>query len=166
MKPIAFIGMPGSGKSTVSKLVADALRYGCFDSDECVERKLELSISQIFEQFGETEFRAAETKVIAALCSKSDAVLSLGGGAVLLNERLISGSCTVVYLTRTIDNIYTALLEQAGARPLAKSKDDLIKTYDARRVIYERMTDITVDNNGSPERTAETIMEGLKKCGY
>lgn len=166
MRPIAFIGMPGSGKSTVARLVAAELGFDFFDSDAYIERKLKMTIPQIFERRGESAFRAAETTVIAELCTKENAVLSLGGGAVLFNEAVISERCLTVRLIRDIERIYAALKAQAGARPLAQSKSDLTAIYNARHEIYERIADISADNNSSPEQTVQYIMEELSKCGY
>jgi shikimate kinase len=166
MKPIAFIGMPGSGKSTISKLVADVLSFDYFDSDQCVEQQFGLPIVQIFEQFGEIAFREAETKIITELCSKQNVVLSFGGGAILNNGTSIHITCTVIYLTRSIDHICSALLEQTGTRPLARSKTDLLHLYEARRELYEHNAHIIIHNDGTPEQSTKSILEELTKCGY
>jgi len=166
MKAIAFIGMPGSGKSTISKLTADALGYELYDSDEQIELIMGMPISKIFERYGEDVFREKETAVISELSAMGNRVLSLGGGAILRNEQLISERCKVVYLERSLEKLYSALVEQAGQRPLTKTLEDLECVYGARRGIYERMADITARNENTPRETAEIIIKELNKCGY
>jgi shikimate dehydrogenase len=166
MKPIVFIGMPGSGKTTISKKIAELLNLTWLETDSLIEQQFKLTIPQIFERFGEAAFRTAESEITAECCNRSGVVISLGGGAVLFNEAVIAESSIVVYLTRSIDNIYTALLEQADARPLTKSKEDLIAAYGARHEIYERMADITADNNSVSAQTVQYILEELHKCEY
>jgi shikimate kinase len=166
MKAIAFIGMPGSGKSTVADMTAAALGLPFVDTDARIEAFYGTSIAEVFATFGEAHFRAAECETVEDLVTVENLVISLGGGAVLQNENVISGNCTVVYLTRSIENIFQTLQIQAGQRPLAKSEDDLQRTLELRGAIYGRMADIVANNDGNINETVNFIVKELQKCGY
>ena len=78
-----FIGMPGSGKTTVGRLVAAALACQVADSDDLVVQREGRTVPEIFASEGEEGFRAVEAACIAEALHGFDGVLSLGGGAVL-----------------------------------------------------------------------------------
>jgi shikimate kinase len=119
MKAIAFIGMPGSGKTTVAAAVAKSLGLPFIDTDARIESYFKMSISDIFSTFGEAHFRVTESEIITDLVTVENVVISLGGGAVLQNEDVIAQNCLTVYLQRTIDNIFLTLQNQPNLRPLA-----------------------------------------------
>ena len=83
---IYLVGMMGSGKSTVGKLLAEQLSYRFFDTDDVIEKSLGATVSQIFEENGEEVFRDIETKVLQELSQYARSVISTGGGAVLSTE--------------------------------------------------------------------------------
>ncbi|KAG6783990.1 hypothetical protein POTOM_009672 [Populus tomentosa] len=81
---IFLIGMMGCGKTTVGKVLSEALGYAFADSDTCVEQAVgEISVAQIFQQHGESVFRDNESKALQELSSKSQLLVATGGGAVL-----------------------------------------------------------------------------------
>lgn len=84
--PIYLVGMMGSGKSTVGKLVGAALRYQFFDTDALVEAAAGAPVAEFFETEGEAAFRDAETAVLQALLPYKSVVVATGGGAVLKRE--------------------------------------------------------------------------------
>jgi Shikimate kinase len=162
MKSIAIIGMPGCGKSTVSRIAAQLLGMDCYDSDAEIERLAGMKVADIFAEFGSDFFRKAESGVVAALSMRENTLLSLGGGAVLYNEETIRANCFVVYLTRDIEQIHASILAKASQRPLVKNIEDLQRTYEDRYEIYERLADIIVDNDKSPEAAAGEIAEKVR----
>jgi shikimate kinase len=83
---VVLVGPPGAGKSTVGRLLADALGLPFRDTDEDVEAVAGKSIADIFFDHGEESFRALERAAVAAALAEHDGVLSLGGGAVLAEE--------------------------------------------------------------------------------
>lgn len=84
--PVYLVGMMGSGKSTVGKLMGAALRYQFFDTDALVEAAAGAPVAEFFETEGEASFRDAETAVLQALLPYKSVVVATGGGAVLKHE--------------------------------------------------------------------------------
>ena len=82
-KNIVFLGMMGSGKTTVGKMISKKLNIDFFDVDQEIENKTKQSIKDIFEKKGEIFFRKLEEKVTLAILRKNQGVISLGGGAFL-----------------------------------------------------------------------------------
>jgi len=85
---IYLTGFMGTGKSTVGPLVAEALGYGFFDLDECIEQRLGKSIAQIFHDEGERFFRAVESEILRELATQRFAVIALGGGTIVSASNL------------------------------------------------------------------------------
>ncbi|MCQ2547874.1 MAG: shikimate dehydrogenase [Clostridia bacterium] len=145
---IVIIGMPGCGKSTVGKLLADKLKMDFYDSDILLGNP-----GEIIENCGEKEFRLREREVIKSLSPKNNSVVAVGGGSLLLedNIRLLRANGTkFVLVLRDLDK-----LDQAN-RPLSK---DLQALWEARKDIYYMNADIIVENNGSISECVEKIYE-------
>ncbi|WP_296678803.1 shikimate kinase, partial [Novosphingobium sp.] len=87
-RPIVLIGMMGVGKSSVGRKLANVLHVPFVDADEEIERAAQMSIAEMFEQFGEDYFRSGERRVIARLIEGGDkrCVLATGGGAFVNPE--------------------------------------------------------------------------------
>ena len=87
-KKIVLIGMMGSGKSTIGKILSKMLKFNFIDTDILIEKKCGLKITKIFDKYGEEYFRRKEEKIVSKiLYYKSPFVISLGGG-VFLNKNL------------------------------------------------------------------------------
>ena len=86
-KNIVFLGMMGSGKSSTGKLISEKLKLEFFDIDRCIEKKLNLKISDIFKEKGEDFFRIIEEKITLKILSKKNIIVALGGGA-FLNKKI------------------------------------------------------------------------------
>lgn len=159
-KNIIFIGMPGCGKTTLAQMVAQRLGRPWYDSDQEIEREKNMSIAEIFARQGEDYFREQETECILRLTEKKQAVISLGGGAVLKNSRLIKKNAVVIYIYRSIENILSTL--QAETRPLLKEDaGKLFDLYEARHELYEQTCDIIIFNEKDMEDTLQKILEAL-----
>ena len=83
MRNLIFVGLPGSGKSTVGRLCAKALNLPFVDADKFLEQREGRSVADIFASSGEGYFRDLESRVLAELCRREGIVLATGGGAVL-----------------------------------------------------------------------------------
>ena len=133
-RPIALVGMPGSGKSTVGRHLARLLGWRFIDSDHEIERQIGGPIRAYFEQHGEAAFRDLEQQSIADLCQQTGAVLATGGGAVLreANRQALKSGCEVVYLRSTPEELFRRLRHDTQ-RPLLQVKDPLRRLRDLYR---------------------------------
>lgn len=160
MRNIVFIGLPGCGKTTVSSLVAQALRAPWYDSDAEIEKSEGMRVSEIFARRGEACFRAAERACVERLAALNGAVIALGGGAVLQNGETIKNNAVVIYLRRSVGDILATL--EPGTRPLLKDPGNLERLFLQRGGLYEALCDVAVDSGQTVEETAKRVLEALK----
>ena len=118
---IYLIGMMGSGKSTVGKILAKKLGKQCIDLDKIIEKRVGESIEYIFENEGELKFRYYETIELKKI---SNAVVACGGGIILSNENLnfMKRNGQIIYLRATINELEKRLIKSKN-RPLLKNRD-------------------------------------------
>lgn len=149
---IVLIGMPGSGKSTVGRLLAAQTGRPLLDTDELITRRAGRSIPEIFTQEGEGGFRARERAAVAEAELAVGSILVTGGGAVLSpeNEGPLRRNGRVYQLERALD-----ALPREG-RPLSQGVD-LAAMYRQREPLYRRFRDAAAVNAGPPEETADWI---------
>lgn len=152
MENIALIGMPGSGKSHIGKLLAQRLDKRFIDSDTTIEEMTGKAIPQIFAESGEDTFRAWETKALAELGKQSGLVIATGGGCITRPENysLLHQNSTIVWLERDLNILPT------DGRPLSQA-GRLEAMYEVRRPLYAKFADLTVINDKTPEEAAEQI---------
>ncbi len=157
---IILIGMPGAGKSTVSRIVAQKLGRQFFDTDDVFCEKFGRSPAEVITAEGEEIFRNMESEVILELGKKSGAVISCGGGVVTKerNYSPLHQNGVIVFLERALENL------TGQGRPLSASYP-LQELYDARISAYIAFSDIRVASTEIPEKTAELIINDLKNRG-
>ncbi|MEO9299340.1 shikimate kinase [Devosia alba] len=153
-RPLVLVGMMGAGKTTVGRRLATRLKRQFLDSDEEIERAAQMSIPEIFEQRGEPEFRAGETRVIARVLKTDNVVLATGGGAFVNAETraLIKDRAISIWLKAEIDILFERVSRRAN-RPLlqtANPRATLQKLIDDRYPIYAD-ADITVASRDVPQ---------------
>ena len=152
---IVLTGMPGSGKSTVGKLL-NIDGFGFVDTDAEIEKRCGCSIKDLINSKGEKYFRDLETEVIKDISSKGCQIISTGGGAVLRKEN-------IDYLKRNgkiyFINAYPERLYPTDSRPLSDTYEKLKKLYDARADIYNSTADAVVPDMLTPEEEAEFILK-------
>ncbi|WP_433500595.1 shikimate kinase [Sphaerimonospora sp. CA-214678] len=157
---VVLIGPPGSGKSTVGRLLADHLGVPFRDTDSDVEAVAGKPVSDIFVEDGEARFRELEAAAVREAVTGHEGVLSLGGGAILHEptQELLAGR-RVVYLRVGLDQAVKRV-GLATARPLLvlNPRSRLRKLMEERRPIYERLAAITVaTDDREPEEIAAQI---------
>lgn len=147
MNNIYLIGMPGSGKSSVGKQIAEKLAVRCIDLDEYICRAHNKTIDELFAD-GEGAFRDAETQALREVSNLSGVIVSTGGGIVCRNENaeIMKKSGTVVFIDTDVKNILAN--SALSGRPLLKDKNAIYTLYDERIEKYRAAAQYTVDNNG------------------
>ena len=153
MENIVLIGMPGSGKTTVGRLLAEKTGRPFVDADAAIVGAAGKSIPEIFRDDGEAAFRALETQVLGQLGKQSGQILATGGGCVTRPENydLLHQNGSVFCLERSIEQLPTE------GRPLSQATT-LEQMYQQRKPMYQHFADFHVSNNGSAEETAEAIL--------
>ena len=156
MRNITLIGMPGCGKSSVGKALAQMLNREFVDCDDYITEKYGRSPADIILNDGEAEFRKIETEALRELTKRSSIVLSTGGGCVTIpeNHALLRQNGKVFFINRDI-----SLLETKG-RPLSAGGGDRIaKMYEVRLPLYRAVCDFEIVTGASSviEETADNI---------
>ena len=153
---IALIGMPGSGKTMIGRLLAKKLGRPFSDTDALIEEQAGMPVPEIFKKHGESFFRELESRVIDGEGKKNGIIISTGGGAVLRKENYYSvkQNAAVVWIDRPLN-----LLASAG-RPLSDiySAEEL---YKKRSGLYEKYSDLKIKNLGNPSDVVEKLAEEL-----
>lgn len=151
---IVLTGMPGSGKSTVGKLI-DLDGYSFFDTDAEIENRCGCTIRELIESKGEKYFRDLETEVIREVSAEGCRIISTGGGAILREEnvRILKRNGKIFFL-----NAELSRLRATDDRPLSNTEDKLTKLYAERIGIYEKTADTVVPDMDTPEAETEYIL--------
>ena len=152
--PLVLVGMMGAGKTTVGRRLAARLNRQFLDSDEEIEKAAQMSIPEIFEQRGEPEFRAGETRVIARVLKDGGIVLATGGGAFVNEETraLVKGEAISIWLKAEADILFERVSRRSN-RPLLKTANPratLEKLIEDRYPIYAE-ADVTVISRDVPQ---------------
>ena len=159
MKSIALIGMPGCGKSTIGKLLADRLNLQVVDMDSFIEDNFKTTVQALFS-ISEEHFRDRESEVCEILSQKDDVVISTGGGVVKRESNIASlkKNCVVVFIDRDVEDILSDI--DFTSRPLlAKDhKENLLRLHSERYELYKNYCDFSVKNDSSLEKLVEEII--------
>lgn len=154
MENIVLVGMPGCGKSTVGKALAEKLGKTFVDADEKIVELAGKPIPEIFADDGEDVFRAWETKALEAIGKSSGLVIATGGGCVTKdrNYPLLHQNGTIYWLKRDLDKLPT------DGRPLSQA-NKLADMYAKRQPLYAAFADHIIDNDSTLEETLAQFME-------
>ena len=156
-KPVLLIGLMGSGKTAVGRLLAQQLGYGFVDSDKVVEDEAGLRITDIFELYGEAKFRDMEHRIISRLVTETPQIISTGGGAFTQPKvrDAVAGKVTSLWLRATPETLLSRM-DNLSTRPLLAGDNPLgilQKLHEARFDDYAK-ADIIVDTDGLSLRAA------------
>ncbi|MEZ6058079.1 MAG: shikimate kinase [Planctomycetaceae bacterium] len=152
MQTITLVGYRGTGKSTVGPQLAARLSWDWVDVDQAIEARAGRSIAEIFQVFGESEFRRLESKTLDELLYRSHCVLSAGGGAVLddSNRARMREAGLVVWLTASVDTILERIgddLTSSGTRPRLTAlspREEIESTLAHRTPLYDDIASLVV----------------------
>ena len=166
---IILIGPPGSGKTSVGKLLAKRLDRSFVDTDRVIEERTGRKIAEIFAEDGEASFRKVERDVVLEVLDSDQEVISLGGGSVLNEEiqRRLSHEPGVVYLQVSISNAAPRVGFNKD-RPLLmlNPRQRWIELMVERKPIYENLGRVafSTDNKKPEEVVTEIIESALVKA--
>ena len=166
-RPVVFVGMMGSGKSAIGRLVAETLGLTFTDSDAEIVAAAGMSIPEIFEKFGEAHFRTGERRVVSRLLGEGACVLSLGGGAFMSEEtrREISAKGISIWLKADIDLLISRVMRRPKSRPLLQTPDprkSLSDLLEVRTPVYGQ-ADIQVESSRlSKRQTRDDVIDALE----
>jgi len=165
-KTIALVGMMGSGKSAIGKVVSSILDIPFRDADVEIERAAKLSIPEIFERHGENFFRDKEYQVIKRLLQGKNCVLATGGGAFISKEirTSIKEQGVSVWLNADVETLWKRV-KHKRSRPLLQTenpRETLAKIYTDRIKFYS-LADIIIDSHdkSSLEEMAKLVIKSL-----
>ena len=155
---IVLTGMPGSGKTTIGKLISKKLSREFVDTDELIVKKAGMEITEIFSKFGEAHFRALESEVIGEVSKRTGLVVATGGGAVLKKENIaaLRQNGRIFFLDRPLSQIIPT-----ADRPLSNDEMALRKRFEEREPIYKSTCDEAVFVDGVPEHAASAIIDRM-----
>lgn len=155
-KNIVLTGMPGCGKTTAGRLLAERTGKRFIDTDEEIVKSEGKAIPEIFSAVGEEGFREIEARIIKEVSKIQNAVIATGGGAILREEnvRLLRENGRIYFIDRDIGKI-----EATSDRPLSSDRAALEKRYEERYPLYTKRCDVKIKADGSPEEAAEMIKE-------
>jgi shikimate kinase len=164
-KPIALVGLPGAGKTTVGRRLAKRLGLPFVDTDAEVEAAAGLAIPEIFGRLGEAAFRDGERRVIARLVEGPPRVIATGGGAFMnpKTRALILERCIAIWLDGDVARL-AGRAGRSGRRPLLDGKDPVgsLRALAAiRNPVYAEAHLRIASGDASQERVVERILAAL-----
>lgn len=171
MKKIILLGYMGCGKSTIAQNLSKITNIPFLDLDNCIEKKTNLSIKEIFEKHGEIYFRKLEHEIFLELLQSSEAsIIGLGGGTpCYANNHLLlqREDITSIYLKASIETLYNRLVYNKSKRPLiADMNEDEMKEFIAKHLFdrsfyYNHAQHKVVVDNKTVDETVDDILEIL-----
>lgn len=160
---IYLVGFMASGKSTIGRQLAHRLGWSFFDTDDEIETAEQTTISQIFEERGEEEFRRIETAVLRQHVGWIErgrpAVVALGGGAFgqPQNRELLENNGITVWLDCPLLMV-ARRVATASHRPLARDPEKFAALYQERRATYSLADAHIVISSDDPAEAVEAIL--------
>ncbi len=164
-RPVALVGLMGSGKSAVGRRLAKALDVGFKDSDQQVEETAGISVAEIFDMAGEAKFREMEFVALQSILSTKPQIIATGGGAFCQEKTanlLLRGSL-VIWLKAPPETLLSRI-GNTKSRPLLNTNNPLKalrELLDQRTPFYER-AHIHINTDGlTTQRAGRAVLEWL-----
>lgn len=157
---IVLTGMPGSGKTTVGKLLATELNRPFWDTDVLIAEKTGKTPAEIIRDQGEKVFREIESEVIREISAQNGCVIATGGGAVLRmqNVELLRSNGKIFFLDRPLQQLIPT-----ADRPLSSTKDAISQRYRERYPIYTATADEIIPNGETPEKAVQLVKRSFSE---
>ena len=167
-RSIVLLGMMGCGKSAIGKMLARRLGIEFVDADAEIETAAGRSVADIFEEYGEAEFRRLETRVIDRVLNDGPVLLALGGGAFMADDtrEAIREKGLSVWLKADIDLLLKRVSKRPGKRPLLKTGDprEILQNLLEKREPVYALADVHVTSRGGTKaEMRDLVMESIEK---
>ena len=155
---IVLVGMPGSGKSTIGKALAEKLGRDFVDTDDVITQRHGV-ISEIFAEYGESYFRDRESDAVSDTAKGSSLVIATGGGAILREQNVdkLRQNGVIFFLNRPLEDIIPT-----SDRPLSSNYEDLKKRFDERYDKYKSSADFEIFVDGNVDNSVMKILECIR----
>ena len=167
-KPIILIGMMAAGKSAIGRILAKSLNRNFYDIDQNIEDRYHMKIYEIFEKYGEEKFRDIEHEEIKKIDSKSNNIISTGGGAFTFkrNYIILNKIGLTIWLNTNQKTIIKRLKKNINNRPLLKDVD--LETYVGslllkRTPLYSKANLTIISKNYSKIEMKNKVLFEIKK---
>ncbi len=162
MKNIYFVGMPGSGKSTLGRHIAAKLHRDFLDTDEEIAQQVGLTPEQIITLQGEEKFRRMEKNLLEKLLNMSGLVVSTGGGFPVFNENMkyLNDHGITVYLRYNVKTLWSRL-HNDRIRPLSSSAESTAELLASRESIY-RKAQIIIDGESNLDQNILLTLNAIR----
>ena len=169
-RTIVLAGFMGTGKSSVGRRLAARLGREFVDTDALIEQEAGTSITRIFADRGEAEFRVREKRAVAVAVGEDGRVVAVGGGAILDRENLaaMKAGGPVVCLTARPEIVFTRVAHDTG-RPLLQGPQPLetIRGLMAERADAYARADVMIDTSDlTPDEVVECLLNALADAGF
>jgi len=162
---IIFVGMPGSGKSTLGVLFAKAEMYAFCDTDLLIQQKEKLPLFKIIEKKGLSGFLETESQVVSSMQGYHRTVIATGGSVVLSDRAMqhLRRNGIIVYIKLPCEEIKARVRNITTRGIVMSSGETLEDIYNERVPLYEKYADITVDCTGlRTEQSVEKIINTVR----
>ncbi len=163
-KNIYLVGMPGAGKSTLGKTLAHAMGRDFIDLDDVIEEQMDMSISQIFSELGESQFRIAEKRALEFVMMNDHQVIGTGGGTPCFFDNMdqMNKNGITVFLNPPVQTLIDRIKADFKERPKLAQSSSLIeilqRTFEERKSFYQKAHITLSDSNIS----APDILDALE----
>ncbi|WP_322817292.1 shikimate kinase [Chloroflexus sp.] len=166
-RPVALVGLSGCGKSTLARLLARALSWPWYDTDAAIAAAAGMSVADLFQTYGEAEFRVRETAALTEALREAQ-VIATGGGIVLQpeNRRMLREQATVIWLDAADATILTRLAADAEQRPLLRgdAAARLAELRARRTPLYAEVADVIIATDGkTPLELVQQVIAALRQ---
>jgi len=169
---IVLIGMRGSGKTTVGKILASKLGRELIEMDELITRKAGFSIPDIVAKHGWGKFRDLEEELTGEVAGRDNIINASGGGVVTRekNVQKLKKNGILVWLQADIDTLVNRTGEDTDRPPLVEGRtrrEDMEMTFKERKPLYQQAADLTINTeNKTPEEVADLVINLLAVRGF
>ncbi len=159
-KNIVLIGMPSCGKTTLATALNEKLNRQLIDIDEEITKEIKIPIAEYFKLYGEEAFRTIESKITENISDNTNCIISCGGGIILNEDNILNlmKNGEIYFIDRSLD-----LLVTSDSRPLSNDKNKLEKLYQYRYPLYQKYSDITIQNNQDIQNGIKELITNIEK---